>query len=640
MEKIINKDEEQLRAKAIEYFKVYSEDPEINEDEKLLNFYFGIEYLKGENVEKDFEKARLYFETLVKTDFYAALDCLDYMYKTGKIQNSVFKSAEQWYIAEKIHGKAAEQLAYIFTYKDSFISEMNDYHKAVISLVPEESLLFKVINNNEENYDKGIFWCELSAETLFNSALYQLILLYNYNRENEIDRPPAAGKIAYYINKFYPLDEKSRNTSFNNKDCIALIRRICKLAEMARRDSLLGLENFIKDEKNIFLKTGLTLVSDGINVDIIKTIVEFLFDMENKEGINLIAGKIMAEGIVLIQQGFNPFDIESKLYEIYHSCQTLEERMAVYAQMLETLKENMRSRPGDESICSRLKFESDEEYFDFAAALAYFEEYELLKRFLEEGLIRVIATVDPEIVINVHLLNNKVSPEFLYWRPSPFYFITTKKARENMKDPIKMIKFLADNGADINYAAADGSTALLNQTFQDCESVEILELLLKLGADPNKTGKFDDVEWAPLAHCLIPGFEEIEGSVCRVPFNDFAISQAKVLLENGADPNFTTENLSDYPPLIMAVRFGFITEEGPQKGASADGIYEFIEYLISKGADVNFKTSIGSSPLLIAKVNKLTKVEEILVKHGAELHGDIEEILKRGTGNYNENEGE
>ncbi|MCL2213653.1 MAG: tetratricopeptide repeat protein [Treponema sp.] len=669
----------QNREKAIECFKKAVEN---NGEDGVSNYYLGLEYLKGGILEKNYDKARLCLEIAVKQGYYAALDCLDYMYETGKIQYCGFKSASQWYIDTQIYGRVADQLGYILVHSEDFISETNKHSKRTIAALPDDCWLYRVINNNEDGYDKGILWLECAAETLHNISFHQLVMLYNYNKEYGKDRPPDTDKIAYFANNFYPLDDHSKGITFCNEDCNALINRFLALSEQALKKTL-SFSDLAEAEQNFFLKTGFSLAADGTDVDIIKVIIENLLETYKKEGADHTARKIITQGIVSIQQNYGPDVVRMQLLDICgedinslekewkqrnkkhenaenyfqrgriyynrgsldaaitdfqtaleltedanehekfrswmikvcsekHSAQTLDERLAPYAQMIDKLK-NGASKP----IGDFLNFKTTGDYVDFAAALSFFEEYELLKRLLDEAADSSFHQTFG-LVPDFSLLNTPVSPKFVSWGPAPLYFITTRKPWKKMKDPRKMLKFLVDNGADVNALAADNSTALINQTCNDCESAEILQLLLEYGANPDKTAVFSDIEWTPLVHCLAPEYkEERNTEEIFQPFNELAIKQAKLLLEHGADPNLTSSVLQDLPPLVMAVRNGFKTAGGPTIGESAPCIIEFLELLIKKGANVNFTDSKKNTPLSIAMDNNLSDAEELLLKYGA-----------------------
>ncbi|MDR0503446.1 MAG: hypothetical protein LBH16_09025 [Treponema sp.] len=296
--------------------------------------------------------------------------------------------------------------------------------------------------------------------------------------------------------------------------------------------------------------------------------------------------------------------------------QTIDERMAPYAELIKEIKSRQM-----QPVYQITKYELREEYVELAAALAFFEEYELLKRYIKEGAGSINNT------FNFNILNYNVRPQFAYWEPAPLYFITGKKAWNKMKDPKKMLEYLVKKGANIDEKAGDGSTPLLNLTFFD-SSPEILDTLLELGANPDKTSIDNDIIWTPLTHCLMMKYEEEDANL---PFDDEAIKKASLLLEYGADPNLASPDFSDFPPLVMALRFGFHTQDGPSRGKIACGIYDFIELLIKRGANINFKDSNGNTPLSIAQKNNLSAAVKLLLKNGALTPQQMDEQEENST---------
>ena len=153
--------------------------------------------------------------------------------------------------------------------------------------------------------------------------------------------------------------------------------------------------------------------------------------------------------------------------------QTFDEQMAPYSQLIEKIKSK-----APVPIYKVVNYQTREEYADFAASFALFEEYELIDRLIKEGAGGKYNT------FNFLILNTNVRPEFMYFEPSPLYFITVKRAWVKMKDPKKMLEYLVKRGANINETAGDGSNALWNQIYPD-GSPDVLQALLELGAYVN-----------------------------------------------------------------------------------------------------------------------------------------------------------
>jgi len=284
--------------------------------------------------------------------------------------------------------------------------------------------------------------------------------------------------------------------------------------------------------------------------------------------------------------------------------QTIQERMAPYREKISKLKEEVTKQ--DNYFPT---FEIPSDYTDLAAALAFFEEYELFERFLGK-----------KPSIDMLMLNACVSQNFSFWQPTPLYFVTLANVQSIMKDPCKMIRFLVSRGANVNQAAGDGSTPLCNLT-NYCGSLELLQTLLELDANPNLKSITAESEWMPLANSLLPNTDEIYDD--KMPHIDaLAINKAKLLLEYGANPNLVNSTLPDYPPLILTLIFGF-----PQHNKQPE-ILELIELLLKSGADPNFTDSEDKTPLIIAEETNLFDAGKLLLLYGAKMPTD-EELKSR-----------
>ncbi|MBQ3586655.1 MAG: ankyrin repeat domain-containing protein, partial [Synergistaceae bacterium] len=129
----------------------------------------------------------------------------------------------------------------------------------------------------------------------------------------------------------------------------------------------------------------------------------------------------------------------------------------------------------------------------------------------------------------------------------------------------EMVKFLADNGADVNEIFALGEetfTTALNVSITS-DRPDIAEILLSHGADPNYR---DPSGRTALVYAVVTG-EEI----------------LRVLLSHGADPNIADKNKRT-PLMLAALDVG--TEPG------------IMEALIEYGADLNAQDEDGMTALL------------------------------------------
>jgi len=197
-----------------------------------------------------------------------------------------------------------------------------------------------------------------------------------------------------------------------------------------------------------------------------------------------------------------------------------------------------------------------EDFINLAAVLAREENYPLLKKYFDEGLP----------------INERVSPNFIEWRPTPLYYISINRLFGFLEDPIKIIRYLAANGADPNMACEEEDTPLGNQCFDNGLSVTI-KTLLETGADPNCFTKIASGPIKPLHLLLLPSNYNRESKEFT-PINESDIEKVKLLLNAGADVNYVTETG------ITALSLAINNSEGKVRN-------EIIKLLREKGADEN-----------------------------------------------------
>lgn len=135
----------------------------------------------------------------------------------------------------------------------------------------------------------------------------------------------------------------------DRQECLALIRRIVELTEIAKREGLLALEDKLVDEDWPFLlKTGVQLVVDGTYPGIVRTIVERFIIVGDYRGKELLARCIMLEGVLAIQQGDIPRIVNEKLMaflgeDFYEQDRSETERE--WEEGFEGFIEGMRGKP-------------------------------------------------------------------------------------------------------------------------------------------------------------------------------------------------------------------------------------------------------------------------------------------------------
>jgi ankyrin repeat protein len=165
----------------------------------------------------------------------------------------------------------------------------------------------------------------------------------------------------------------------------------------------------------------------------------------------------------------------------------------------------------------------------------------------------------------------------------------------------RMVKMLLDAGAEREGANPDGQTALM-LAIKTGETA-VVEMLIKAGANVNTVETFHKqtpLMWAATA-----------------PRNGGAL--VKLLLAKGADfkpralftdwsSQITSEPRAQYRPTGGLTAFLY---------AARNGCYDCIEPLLAAGADINFPTPDGVTPLMLALDNDQNRVAKLLLDRGA-----------------------
>ncbi len=90
-------------------------------------------------------------------------------------------------------------------------------------------------------------------------------------------------------------------------ECISTIKDIIDLANIARREGLLALENVVQNNNYpILLKKLITLIIDGTDPEIVQKVSDAYMISGNYNGKECLKNILIIEGCLMIQQGVNP----------------------------------------------------------------------------------------------------------------------------------------------------------------------------------------------------------------------------------------------------------------------------------------------------------------------------------------------
>jgi ankyrin repeat protein len=147
---------------------------------------------------------------------------------------------------------------------------------------------------------------------------------------------------------------------------------------------------------------------------------------------------------------------------------------------------------------------------------------------------------------------------------------------------LELVKFLVENGADVNAKYKDNNTALLLACKKS--HFDIVKYLVENGAAVNAN---DSRSSTPLILASKNGNFEI----------------VKFLVENGADVN--AKYKADHTALVLA---------------SKNSHFEIVKFLIENGADLNAKCSDKHQPLILASKNGNLELVKYLIKNGEDVN--------------------
>jgi ankyrin repeat protein len=165
----------------------------------------------------------------------------------------------------------------------------------------------------------------------------------------------------------------------------------------------------------------------------------------------------------------------------------------------------------------------------------------------------------------------------------------------------RLVKMLLDAGAKVDSANPDDETALMLAIKNG--NLQMTEELMKAGANVNRIEKFHNQ--TPLIYAAADGHADI----------------VKLLLSKDADVR-PRALYTDWPSQVTSEPR---TQYRPVGGLNAlmyairGGCYSCVEQMLAAGADVNFPTPEGITPLMLALDNEHNEIAKLLMDKGADI---------------------
>lgn len=163
----------------------------------------------------------------------------------------------------------------------------------------------------------------------------------------------------------------------------------------------------------------------------------------------------------------------------------------------------------------------------------------------------------------------------------------------------RMVKLLMDAGAKVDSANPDDETVLMLAIKNGNQAM--FEMLVGAGANINITEKFHNQ--TPLMYAASAGRAEM----------------VKLLLAKGADIK-PRSLYTDWPSQVTSeprVQYRSVGALNALMFAIRNGCYSCVEQLVAAGADINFPTPEGVTPLMLALDNEHNEVAKFLMDKGA-----------------------
>lgn len=180
---------------------------------------------------------------------------------------------------------------------------------------------------------------------------------------------------------------------------------------------------------------------------------------------------------------------------------------------------------------------------------------------------------------------------------------------------LEVVTYLVENGADVNTTAINEMSGSAESVLMRANNLDTIKYLIDNGADINYSNEYESV----LEHAIMLENKEksdflIESGadtssvrlVDLVRIND--LERVKESIKSGADINTISiiqyeMDSSPFTPLMLA---------------SDEGYLNIVEYLLENGADINITNEYGDTALSRAELNGHKEIVEYLLANGAE----------------------
>jgi len=195
-----------------------------------------------------------------------------------------------------------------------------------------------------------------------------------------------------------------------------------------------------------------------------------------------------------------------------------------------------------------------------------------------------------------------------------------KLVESSKADAKEMIIFLLNKGADINSTNDAGDTPL--NVAYDNDKKELFTLLIEKGADLNKKDKWGNT----ISHKLVESTDKDALEMMELVLGKGA--NANVTNEMGHSPSSIAYDNANMPMLTLLIQRGVGVKDKDKyseetllhkiaKKPRKDAL-EIIELLLQAGADINSKTHIGETPLMVAFTESNREIFDFLLEKGAD----------------------